>query len=235
MIRLSVHADPEAAARAAAERLAASIAAAQAARGGAHVSLAGGNDAPTGLRAARSRNCHTPRRSTGGSETNGAYPRTIRSPTTGSWPRACSPQASIPVERVHRVHGEEPPAIAAAAYEEELRRGPPATEAGIPILDAALLGLGEDGHTASLFPGDPALRVTDRLVVPVVAVKPPPNRITLTLPVFLAAREVLILATGAGKSDAVSRVLAGPDPSTPASLLAGADVTLVTDEAAASR
>lgn len=234
MIRLSVHADPEAAARAAAERLSASIAGAQAARGGAHVSLAGGT---------------TPRR---------AYellaPQLPHAAQVDWWfgDERCVPPddpesnyrlvaesllvaASIPVERVHRVHGEEPPATAAAWYEEELRRGPPATDAGIPILDAALLGLGEDGHTASLFPGDPALRVTDRLVVPVVAVKPPPNRITLTLPVFLAAREVLILATGAGKSDAVSRVLAGPDPSTPASLLAGADVTLVTDEAAASR
>jgi 6-phosphogluconolactonase len=100
------------------------------------------------------------------------------------------------------------------------------------VLDLALLGLGEDGHTASLFPGDRALRVTDALAVAVVAVKPPPNRITLTLPVLRTAREVIVLAAGAGKRDAVARVLAGPDPDVPASLLADADVTLVVDEAA---
>jgi 6-phosphogluconolactonase len=103
----------------------------------------------------------------------------------------------------------------------------------VPTLDVALLGLGEDGHTASLFPGDAALDVTDRLAVPVVAAKPPPNRITLTLPVLRAARLVLILATGAGKAGAVTRVLAGPHSATPASLLTGPNLELVVDEAAA--
>ena len=120
--------------------------------------------------------------------------------------------ADIPPARVHRVHGEDPPALAAAAYAEELVADVPANEAGIPALDLAVLGLGEDGHTASLFPGDPALEVTDALAVAVVAVKPPPNRITLTLPVFRAARELLILATGAGKKDAVTRCSPGPTP-----------------------
>jgi 6-phosphogluconolactonase len=143
--------------------------------------------------------------------------------------------AAIPAERIHRVRGEELPALAAAAYEQELSRAIAARENGIPVLDLALLGLGEDGHTASLFPGDPALQVADRLALPVVAVKPPPNRITLTLPVFRAAREVVILATGTGKADAVVRVLAGPDAATPASLLADGNVTLVVDEEAAPR
>src|SRR5262249_21920686 len=139
----------------------------------------------------------------------------------------------IPAARVHRIRGEDLPRRAAADYATELRRDVPANVEGVPVLDVALLGLGEDGHTASLFPGDPALAVTDALAVPVVAVKPPPNRITLTLPVLRAARDVIFLATGAGKSEAVALVLAGPDPATPASLLADANVTLAVDEAAA--
>src|SRR5262249_39634257 len=140
--------------------------------------------------------------------------------------------APIPADRVHRIRGEDPPALAAQAYENELRGGVPAGADGVPALDLALLGLGEDGHTASLFPHDAALEETDALVLPVVAAKPPPNRITLTFPMFRSAREVLILAVGAGKRDAVARVLAGPDPATPASLLTDAAVTLIVDEAA---
>ena len=145
--------------------------------------------------------------------------------------RACSRPRRFRCEHVHRIRGEATPADAAAAYEEELRRHLPNRD-GVPTLDVAFLGLGEDGHTASLFPGDPALDVTDRLAVPVVAAKPPPNRITLTLPVLRAARRVVILATGTGKADAVARALAEPDPATPASLLAAADVVLVVDQPA---
>jgi len=232
VIQLSVHPDPEAAATAAADRIAAGVAEAQSARGGAHVSLAGGT---------------TPRR---------AYellPARLVDPAHVDWwfgDERCVPPddpesnyrlvaesllagAAIPPERVHRVHGEDPPPVAASAYAQELALDVPAGEGGFPVLDVAVLGLGEDGHTASLFPGDTTLDVTDALVVHVVAVKPPPNRITLTLPVLRSAREVIILATGAGKRDAVSRVLAGPDPATPASLLADADVTLVVDGEAA--
>jgi len=141
--------------------------------------------------------------------------------------------AAIPTDRVHRIAGELPPQAGADAYAAELRRGVPAGAADLPVLDVAFLGLGEDGHTASLFPGDPSLDVRDRLAVPVVAVKPPPNRITLTLPVFRAASSVVILATGSGKKNAVSRLLTGPDPRTPSSLLDPTTLTLVLDEAAA--
>jgi 6-phosphogluconolactonase len=234
MIHLLVVRDPESAAQAAAERLAAAIATAQAARGGAHVSLAGGTTprrayellAPLLADAEHVDWWFGDERCVAPDDPDSNY-RTVKETLLAA--------AAIPVERVHRLRGEEPPALAAAVYEAELKREIPATAAGAPVLDVALLGLGEDGHMASLFPGNPALRVTDRLAVPVVAVKPPPNRITLTLPVFLSARAVLILATGAGKADAVTRVLAGPDPATPASLLADADVTLLVDEAAAPR
>ncbi len=76
-------------------------------------------------------------------------------------------------------------------------------------LDVLLLGMGPDGHTASLFPGSPALSEARR-VVQVVAPKPPPVRLTITPPVIEAAREVAVLATGAGKADMVRRALEGP-------------------------
>jgi 6-phosphogluconolactonase len=128
--------------------------------------------------------------------------------------------------RVHRIRGEDDPDVAAAGYAEEI--------AGTQ-LDLALLGLGEDAHTASLFPDSPALAERDRLAVPVTAVKPPPRRITLTLPVFEAARSVVVLAVGHGKAGAVAAVCAGRDPRHPASLLPDARTELVIDRAAAAR
>jgi 6-phosphogluconolactonase len=145
------------------------------------------------------------------------------------------PGTGMPPERVHRIAGELPPAEAARAYEAELREVLPADEAGTPVLDVALLGLGEDGHTASLFPGDPVVGRHDALTFAVRAVKPPPDRITLSLDVLRAARQALILAEGPGKAEAVGRVLAGPDPAVPASLLVPERTELVVDEAAASR
>lgn len=83
-------------------------------------------------------------------------------------------------------------------------------EAKLPAaLDVVLLGMGEDGHTASLFPGNPALEEKTRRVLSVVGPKPPPHRMTLTLPALLSARAVLGVTTGAGKRDAVRRVFAG--------------------------
>jgi 6-phosphogluconolactonase len=76
-------------------------------------------------------------------------------------------------------------------------------------LDLLVLGLGEDGHTASLFPGANALFETTRRVLPVVGPKPPPHRLTITPPVLEAARAVIVLAAGAGKSAAVARALEG--------------------------
>ena len=232
MIRVDVHPTPEAAAHAAADLLVTLIAEAQTARGVAHVALAGGN---------------TPRR------TYELLGPLLTDPANVEWwfgDERCVPPddpdsnyrliaetllrtPAIPDDRVHRIRGELPPPEAAERYATELRGTVPLDNNDIPRLDVAFLGLGEDGHTASLFPGDPALDIRDRLVVPVVAAKPPPNRITLTLPVLRATRALVILATGAGKKDAVSRVLAGLDPATPASLLATESLTLVLDEAAA--
>jgi 6-phosphogluconolactonase len=231
MTELSIHPDGEAAAHAAADLLARLVRDAQADRGTAHVSLAGGN---------------TPRR---------AYEllapllpdvdrvhwwfgdeRCVSADDPDSNFRMVAESLLLGLAgagHVHRIAGELPPGEAAESYAHELREVIAADADDVPQLDVAFLGLGEDGHMASLFPGDPSLDVRDRLVVPVVAVKPPPNRITLTLPVFEAARAVVILATGAAKKGAVARVLAGPDRATPASLLAADSLTLVLDEDAA--
>jgi len=72
-------------------------------------------------------------------------------------------------------------------------------------LDVLLLGMGPDGHTASLFPGSPALLEKTRRVVPVVGPKPPPRRLTITPPVIAAAREIVVITTGAGKAPMVAR------------------------------
>jgi 6-phosphogluconolactonase len=125
---------------------------------------------------------------------------------------------------------------AAEAYEAELRSRLPSSEEGVPVLDVALLGLGPDGHVASLFPGHRALESRGRACVAVPdAPKPPPVRVTLTIDVLRSARRVLVLTTGESKAGAVAAALAGPDPEAPASLLAGAPVELVVDRAAAAR
>jgi 6-phosphogluconolactonase len=82
-----------------------------------------------------------------------------------------------------------------------------------------LLGVGEDGHTASLFPGHPALRARGFAVGIRDAPKPPPERVTLTLPALQAARQVIVLATGEGKADAVAMAKRGEVPS---GMIAGA-------------
>jgi len=130
----------------------------------------------------------------------------------------------IPGANVHRIRGEDDPDAAAEAYSREID--------GL-ALDLALLGLGPDGHTASLFPESPALQVRDRLAVAVVASKPPPRRITLTFPVFERAASVLVLAPGESKAEAIAAVLRGPDRRYPASLLPPDRTTILTDTAGA--
>jgi 6-phosphogluconolactonase len=104
---------------------------------------------------------------------------------------------------------------------------------GRPRFDVIHLGLGEDGHTASLFPGDPVLEEQRRFVCAVRAAKPPPERLTLTLPVLNAARAVLFMVQGASKREALARVLRR-DPALPASLVQPLDGELqfIVDQAA---
>jgi 6-phosphogluconolactonase len=118
----------------------------------------------------------------------------------------------LPEANVHRMRGELDPAAAAAAYEAELRRafatpeGPPPAAPGRRF-DLVLLGLGEDGHTASLFPGTAALRETSKWVTAHSVAARPAWRITLTLPVIDAAAEVAFLVSGAEKAAILKRVL----------------------------
>lgn len=123
---------------------------------------------------------------------------------------------------VLRMPGELGPEDGAAVYEGWL--------AGVGPLDLVLLGMGPDGHTASLFPGNPALEATGRAVGVRASPKPPPERISLTLPALRAARRAVILATGADKAQAVVRATRGE---VPAGMLE--DATLLLDRAAAAR
>lgn len=125
-------------------------------------------------------------------------------------------QVPIPAGNVHRIPGELPPEAAARAYRRELEDffcGP------VPRLDLVLLGLGSDGHTASLFPGAEALEATTDMVLPVEADYEgrPAQRVTLTLPAINAARQALFLVSGESKAGIVAQVLGNMPGSTPGS------------------
>jgi 6-phosphogluconolactonase len=130
---------------------------------------------------------------------------------------------------VHWIDTGLPAAEAAAAYEAELAREP---------LDLVLLGLGPDGHTASLFPGMPSLGERERLVVATPpGLEPFVERITLTIPALESGAHVVFLAVGEGKADAARRAFAGePACETPASLVRSrtGKTTVILDEAAAA-
>jgi 6-phosphogluconolactonase len=123
----------------------------------------------------------------------------------------------VPPESVHRVRGELADAEEAALeYEAELAEAFSLREGERPRLDLALLGMGPDGHTASLFPGSPALEEVSRLAVAPFVPRLGVRRVTLTLPVFAAARAVAFLVAGADKAERVAEVLGGRAPELPA-------------------
>jgi 6-phosphogluconolactonase len=122
-------------------------------------------------------------------------------------------QLSLPPENIHRIHGEIPPEVAAPAYGREIAAffG---EEDNPPRFDLVLLGMGDDGHTASLFPDSPALKETKRWVVAVEHNGPPEPvvaRVTITFPLINAARSVVMLVSGASKAGLVQRVLSGSE------------------------
>lgn len=151
--------------------------------------------------------------------------------------------AAVPPERVHRMLGEAGPEEGARRYAEELARhvagagadAPAGKAPALPVLDVVVLGIGPDGHVASLFPGAPALNAGEDAVCLGVrdSPKPPPERITLSLAVLRAARECVLLATGASKADAVAAMLGERSRHVPASLLRRERLTVFLDDAAA--
>jgi 6-phosphogluconolactonase len=112
--------------------------------------------------------------------------------------------------RVHRIQGELNPEVAAAKAESELRTIAPINKNGQPVCDLVFLGMGEDGHVASLFPGESEeARASKAVYRTVVATKPPPQRITLGYPCLAAGKEIWVLASGAGKENALKDSLSG--------------------------
>jgi 6-phosphogluconolactonase len=128
------------------------------------------------------------------------------------------PLAGVAQPVRNRIKGELGPEQAADDYERQLR------EAGPPKFDLVLLGIGPDGHTASLFPGQATLSERSRLVVgvPEAGLEPFVPRVTLTIPALAAARQVVFLVSGSSKADAVAAAFgpgSEPSPRVPSSLL----------------
>lgn len=146
------------------------------------------------------------------------------------------PLSDLPAPTVMRMHGELGPHKAADAYERQLQ------EAGEPEFDLLLLGLGPDGHIASLFPDQPSLGERARLVVGVdeAGLEPFVPRVSLTLSALGSARHTVFLVSGESKADAVAATFgrgAQPDPHVPASMLVplASDLKVLLDPAAAAR
>jgi len=120
----------------------------------------------------------------------------------------------ITPSQVYRMAGESrDPQAAAHEYEQQLRLATKTAPSAQPSLDLILLGIGEDGHTASLFPGAPVLLDHQRVIAATQSLKDPPNRLTMTLAVINRASVILFLVAGAGKAGVVRAIL---DPKTEA-------------------
>jgi 6-phosphogluconolactonase len=212
--RVEIVADPDALAEAAAVRFVETVAAAANERGHAFVALSGGS---------------TPKRmgkllASPAFREQVAWDRLDLFWGDERWVPLDSPESNagealrdfigrtpIPPARVHPFPTDlATPADAAAAYESTLREAFGMTD-GVPRFDLIFLGMGDDGHTASLFPHTKALAARDRLATANFVPKLAADRLTLTVPVFDAGREVVFLVSGAGKADTLRQVLEGPD------------------------
>jgi len=143
----------------------------------------------------------------------------------------------IPEANIHPVQTEEITLKQAAErYEDDIGNFFNIQGDRIPVFDLIMLGMGEDGHTASLFPGTPSLEEKRRLTIPVIAVKAPNKRISLTLPVLNKAKHIIFLVSGEDKAPAVKEMLESRDSELPAALVKPehGSLLLVIDEAAAS-
>lgn len=117
----------------------------------------------------------------------------------------------MPREHIHRIQGELAPELAASQAEADLRKLARVNPEGTPVLDLVFLGMGEDGHVASLFPGESEEAMASHAVYrAVTASKPPPQRITLGYPALTVAQEVWVLVSGTGKAGALQASVQTP-------------------------
>ncbi|RZS29781.1 6-phosphogluconolactonase [Herbihabitans rhizosphaerae] len=214
-----VYANPELLAAATAARLITRLVDAQAARGRASLVLTGGRTGTAVLEQVRA----TPARDAVDWTAIDLYWGDERFLPAGDPERnetqarqALLDHVPVPPERVHAMappngeFGDDPDAVAAAYADELARATRPEDHGPVPVFDVCLLGVGEEGHTASVFPSSPAVYETDRTVVAVRnCPKPPPTRISLTLPAIRHSAEVWLMTTGGSKAAAVSMALGG--------------------------
>ncbi|WFB10133.1 6-phosphogluconolactonase [Streptomyces sp. LX-29] len=214
-----VHRDKELMAQAAAARLITKIVDAQAARGSASVVLTGGrngNGLLAALAAAPARDAVDWSRLDLWWGDERLLPEGDPERNVTQARKALLDSVGLDPARVHPMPASDGPLgndaeAAAEAYAAELAAAAgPEDHSGVPAFDVLLLGVGPDTHVASLFPELPGVRETERTVVGVRgAPKPPPNRVSLTLPAIRAAREVWLLAAGEDKANAVAIALSG--------------------------
>lgn len=149
----------------------------------------------------------------------------------GAWDSLLS-HLPIPETNIHRVKGEESPADGALEYENDLKSFFGA--GGVPVFDLIFLGMGEDGHTASLFPASDSLKESERLAVPVYVEKLKSWRVTLTLPVLNNARCAVFLVAGKNKATVLKEIIDNQSIKYPAGLIrpnGGSLIWLVDEEA----
>jgi 6-phosphogluconolactonase len=145
--------------------------------------------------------------------------------------------AHVPASRVHRMPADAQDLAAAARDYERIVRATVVTgDRGVPAFDVMVLGIGDDGHTASLFPGDPTVDIVDRLVVSVPAKGEREARLTLTAPVIEASHAIIVMAVGKGKNGPLERawLVEGSTRDTPARIIrhARGSVAWIIDRAA---
>jgi 6-phosphogluconolactonase len=138
-----------------------------------------------------------------------AVPPTHERSNYGGAKKALLDAIAIPPENVHRMRGEDPDLPKAAAeYESILRDTVKSKVGGVPAIDLVVLGIGDDGHTASLFPEEDTVTITDRLVAAVPASQGREARITLTPPVLENAKASVVIVLGASKHEPLERIWA---------------------------
>ena len=136
-----------------------------------------------------------------------AVPPTHERSNYGQAKKALLDPAKIPDANIHRMRGESPDLEAAAAeYESDLRDSVKQKLGGLPSLDVLVMGIGDDGHTASLFPGDRTMYVTDKLVAAVPAKGDREARLTLTVPMLENARSSVVIVLGKAKHTPLERI-----------------------------